>query len=143
MTPTEMITLVIALAALIASAVSATETLRQRRNAVRPVVVVLEKLTDNDKPDAGYSLFLCNMGQAVAINIRVVKSNVRDVLAAVPPVELVEHRTEVACGRRSLLARGYREPVIEAVSLVATYTDVNDTTYVTRFGGRGHAFKWA
>jgi hypothetical protein len=141
MTPAETITLVIALAALIASIVSAIETLRQRRNAVRPVVVVLEKWTDNEKHDAGHSLFLVNMGQAVAINIRVVESNVRDVLAKVQAVELVEPRTEIACGRRSLLARGYREPVIDGVSLVATYTDVNDIPYTTRFGGRGHEFR--
>ncbi|MCB9619830.1 MAG: hypothetical protein H6724_10340 [Sandaracinus sp.] len=67
----EWVTLFIAVAGLVTSTAVAFETWRQGRNAVRPVLVVLEKLTDNRSPELGHSLYLVNMGQAVALNIDV------------------------------------------------------------------------
>lgn len=51
----DFITLTILITALITSAVTAFEDYRQNKNSIRPVLVVLEKLTDNSLPKSGYT----------------------------------------------------------------------------------------
>lgn len=121
-------TLLVAAGGLVTSLAVAVETWRQRRNAVRPVLVVLEKLTDNKDPARGYSLYLVNMGAAVALNVTST-SNVKEL---VPDGEHVAHpRAQIAVGRRGLLVRGYTAPIFDRVQLRANYNDVNGTPYWT------------
>ena len=71
MSLTDIITLVVACEALVTSCVSAYEMLCQSKTAVRPVVVVLEKFTANANPEGeGRLLYMINMGNSMAINVR-------------------------------------------------------------------------
>ena len=136
----DWVTLVIAVAGLVTSAAVAFETWRQGRNAVRPVLVVLEKLTDNREPALGYSLYLVNMGQAVALNIDVARECL-DVIREATGRALEEHpRREIAVERRGLLCKGYRERVYGRIRLRASYTDVNGKRYQTSFEAGNHTF---
>jgi hypothetical protein len=136
----EWVTLFIAVAGLVTSATVAFETWRQGRNAVRPVLVVLEKLTDNRAPELGYSLYLVNMGQAVALNIDVERECL-DAIREATGRELEEHpRREVAVERRGLLCKGYPERAYGRIAIRATYTDVNGKRYRTQFESGSHTF---
>jgi hypothetical protein len=129
MSPTEAATLLIAMAALITSAVSAFEMMRQSKNAVRPALVVLEKPSEAKNGGRGLSLYLVNMGNAVAININIVRSNLEQIAfdsgdgTTVVPER--SHRSEIAAGRRSLLVNGYAQSVVGDIGLYVTYQDVN------------------
>ena len=146
MSPTEAATLLIAMAALITSAVSAFEMMRQSKNAVRPALVVLEKPSEAKNGGRGLSLYLVNMGNAVAININIVRSNLDqlefDSEGESPIRPERSHRSEIAAGRRSLLVNGYAKSVVGDVGLYVTYQDVNGTTYYTLFssGETTHSF---
>jgi hypothetical protein len=136
----EWVTLFIAVAGLVTSAAVAFETWRQGRNAVRPVLVVLEKLTDNRQPELGYSLYLVNMGQAVALNIDVARECL-DVIREATGRALEEHpRREIAVERRGLLCKGYRERVYGRIRVRASYADVNGKRYRTSFETGTHTF---
>jgi hypothetical protein len=152
MNPTEIITLIIALAALVTSAISAIEMIRQSRNAVRPAVVILEKYTNTSDPDGlGRSLYLVNMGNAMAMNVDIVPKdfassvlseivvNAGDAANASAEVE-EQYRTEIAMNRRAVLARNYRNQILEQVSLTVNYVDVNGKKYHTVFHRNHHVF---
>lgn len=134
----EIATLLIALAALVTSGVTAYEAFRHNKNAIRPVLVVLEKYTDNKRPDLGYSLYLINMGQALAMNIRFSANHVE--LIQDGKIE-EQPRTEVAVGRRAVIASEYFVPVFKKISLEASYTDINNVCYRTIFRGGKHEFR--
>ncbi len=126
---------------LLTSAGALFETWRQRTNAVRPVIVMLEKLTDNEKSKEGYSLYLVNMGQAVALNIEITEG-MKEFRSVLPDAKFADQvRTEIAVGRRALIAKGYDAPVLSDVRLVVQYTDVNDNRYVSRCAGGRHSFR--
>lgn len=131
-------TIAIGLGSVLVGFAAMTVAKRQTDNAVRPVIVVLEKFTDNKNPAGGRSLYLVNMGQAVAINIEIVHSNI----SAVVPTDSHEEapRTEIAVGRRGVLAGGYADPVWTDLELEVRYTDINGVTYRTSFGGGKHSF---
>lgn len=136
----EWVTLFIAIAGLVTSTAVVYETWRQGRNAVRPVLVVLEKLTDNRTPELGYSLYLVNMGQAVALNIDVARECL-DAIREATGRELEEHpRREIAVERRGLLCKGYPERVYGRIAIRATYVDVNGKRYRTTFEAGSHTF---
>jgi len=134
----EVITLIVAAGAFLTAVGNLTETWRQRRNAVRPVLVVVEKRTDNRGKDSDYSLYLVNMGQAVAINIDVKESNLSEVLGDGP---VKDSRTEIAVGRRGVLATGYREPALPKMELTVEYTDVNNARYTSSLRDGKHVFR--
>ena len=95
---TEVVTLTIACAALLTSAVAAYETVLQRGNAVRPVLVLLDKSADSDSPAKGRILYLVNMGQAVAIDVTIQEATPEE-LNGKSHIEL----REIAPGRRRKL----------------------------------------
>jgi hypothetical protein len=66
--------------------------------------VVIEKYTDNKKPNLGYSLYLVNMGHSLAMNVVVYKTNLDSILSEKNMENTL--RTEIAVGRRGLLASG-------------------------------------
>ena len=146
----EIITLIIALAALVTSCVSAYEMTRQSKNAVRPAIVVLEKFTNNSAREGeGYSLYLVNMGNAMAMNVRVTPSSRESYVAALGAAGrsterecvLEAHpRTEIAVNRRAVLGSYYAGPAIDKLSMLIQYVDVNGSKYHTKFDGNAHAF---
>ncbi len=133
----EIITMVVALSSLVTSAVTAFEAYRQNKNSVRPVLVVLEKLTDNKKPKLGYSIFLVNMGHSLAMNVRC-EHNLEKLI----PTSSIEKdiRTEIAVGRRGIMGSNYKDPIASQISIEVTYTDINDRKYKTIFANGNHKF---
>lgn len=140
MSPTETITLLIATAALVTSGVSAYEMVVQRKNAVRPVLVLLDKQVDNADPSKGRAIYLVNMGQAVAVDIKVVGAQPDHLAEAAKKV-----MREIASGRRSKLREypeGQETPFHHAGTyLRVRYFDVNANEYETVFKGGKHAFR--
>jgi hypothetical protein len=137
---TELVTLTIACAALLTSAVSAYEMVLQRRNAVRPVLVLLDKTAESADAAKGRALYLVNMGQAVAINVAILEA-VPDQLRGESQVAL----REIGPGRRRKLhAYPDGEPTPfgkPGTYLRATYCDVNGAKYQTVYRGEtGHEF---
>ena len=132
MSPNELATILVATAAMITSVVAAIEAVRQRKNDVRPVLVVLEKFGKKKERGEPRFLVLVNMGQAVALNI-VLKWSLKS--QPPPGFEHKDHLTEIAAGRRSPLAQGYTKSIRRTVKLTATYEDVNGIEYETSFDG--------
>lgn len=133
----DIITLVIALSALITSAVSAFEAYRQNQNSVRPVLVILEKLTDNNNSKLGYSLFLVNMGHSLAMNITFLS----DLEKFKIPMNIEKKvRTEIAVGRRGILASGYEKLILESIQMKIQYTDINNRIYNSLLQKGNHKF---
>lgn len=143
----EIITLIVALAALVTSCVSAYEMVRQSRNAVRPAVVVLEKHTNNANPEGeGRSLFLVNMGNSMAMNVHIWEGDHIDLLntagdATEKTFTLEEPiRTEIAVNRRALVGKHYSNSIFKELSMVIHYVDVNGTKYFSRLINEKHEF---
>jgi len=135
---TDIGTLMIGVAALVASVVAYRESRRQGSNSVRPVLIVLDKYTDNSNRALGRSLYLVNMGQAVAIDVRVLDGG-----PSPKPLDASENEDvldAIAAGRRTKLLTGYAEPIRKSVSLKVEYKDVNGTTYRTIFEAGRHEF---
>jgi hypothetical protein len=122
-------TMFVALAALLTSVYSVIEMRRQRQNAVRPVLVVLEKRVDKTKKDSAHVLYLVNMGQAVAINTEVVWNDPQK--DAARPRRL---QTEIFPERRAELMRGYPKSCLGELRLLTKYTDVDNIQYATKYG---------
>jgi uncharacterized protein YdbL (DUF1318 family) len=100
--------------------------------------VVIEKYTDNKKPNLGYSLYLVNMGHSLAMNVVVYKTNLDSILSEKNMENTL--RTEIAVGRRGLLASGYKNPILEKVELLAVYNDINNRIYNTEYVKLQHKF---
>ena len=123
-----MTTLSVALAALMASIVSVVEMVRQRRLDARPILVVIEKRQKSDNPKSPLVLYLVNMGNAVAMDIRAELAT--DQRGALQPVEV---QYGVAAGRRAEMIQGYPERCIDRVRIQASYKDLNDEWYAVDY----------
>ena len=114
----------VALASLFIALMSWLETQRQGRAAVRPVLVVLEKLTDNKNPEGGLSLYLVNVGEAAALNCVIVGPDLSKASLEALQGNWTKHlQTDVAKGRRIRLAGGYERSVAGQLELEVEYRD--------------------
>ena len=125
----------LALASFGVSIVSWLESHRQGRAAVRPVLVVIEKLEDKSKPDGPRLLYLVNMGPAAALNLslELIELNAASKQSIEQEARI---QTEAAPNRRILLAKGHKFDAIGHLRLKATYSDLHGIRYSTDFDGR-------
>jgi uncharacterized protein YdbL (DUF1318 family) len=78
------------------------------------------------------------MGHSLAMNVVVYKTNLDSILSEKNMENTL--RTEIAVGRRGLLASGYKNPILEKVELLAVYNDINNRIYNTEYVKLQHKF---
>lgn len=137
-------TLTTAVAALVISVAALLHQIRQRRNEIRPLLVVIERPVSSGS-DA-LCLYLVNMGNAAAIDVEVSWAQRPPDLS--PPAVM---QAAVAPGRRMALAAPYHGTRLHEVGLKAGYRDLDGRDHTTTYappraaGGRTHTFatRWS
>lgn len=130
--------LITALAALLISLATLLHLVRQRKNEIRPELIVLER-TRRVEAD-GLGLYLVNIGNGAALDV-----DVSWTFRGEPGHRPVQ--SSVAAQRRLAVSSGYRDPRIHEVEVVARYRDLDGGEYTMTFtpggqpGSRGvHVF---
>ena len=137
-----MVTSAVATVALMFSCFSWWEARTATSNSVRPALLLLEKEAEEkhrDKasaPDAR-SFYIVNMGNAVALDVKVLSENLSTRYSDLEP----EWKTKLAFGlaahRRRLVRRNHAPMEIRDVKMVVVYRDINGRRYRTEYFGDG------
>lgn len=125
-------TLVIAIAAVCASVYSVMQMVRQRKNEIRPVLVLIEKHLDSDDDASPWGLYLVNMGQGLATEVDLVRCLLPGGFCCAGV------QSAIAPQRRARLVSGYEQRILDKVSLRVNYKNIDNDWFHTTFDGASY-----